>query len=336
MVVRVFSSRRGGYALWGFLVGAIPWWIYFRLFLEHHNPGGEIGCPVLGVSFGVAGLFLFLKSVDTYRTMANIPTSKIRSLAMGLVELSGKAEKAPCLKGPFTGSDCAYYEYAVEEHRSSGKNSRWVTILSGSSKAVPFLLNDATGKVIVDPQEAEISLSVGYQQTFGGILGTDIPSALDKFLATNGKSASSFFGSRRLRFTESLVALGQTLYVIGTTRKMRDPVAEKKTKLNERLQALKHDADFMKKADVNQDGTVDATEWDAAVRSVEEELLRKELAEPVDPDPLDVVIGKSDSLNIISADPERKLLFRYKLAAAVCFLAVLSNAALAGFCWIKR
>ncbi|MFH1770987.1 MAG: hypothetical protein ABH828_05545 [archaeon] len=87
----------------------------------------------------------------------NIPTSKIRSIAMGLVEIKGIAEpfRKKLLKSPFSEKDCVYYRYTVEEYRSSGKNSRWVTIASGQSNDF-FNLTDDTGTVLVDPKGAEV------------------------------------------------------------------------------------------------------------------------------------------------------------------------------------
>ena len=58
-----------------------------------------------------AGLFLFWKGfswLKQKRLIENIPTSKIRSIAMGLVEIYGEVvpTQEKILKSPFTNKDC--------------------------------------------------------------------------------------------------------------------------------------------------------------------------------------------------------------------------------------
>ncbi|HNV24299.1 MAG TPA: hypothetical protein PKH98_05360, partial [Candidatus Omnitrophota bacterium] len=81
--------------------------------------------------FGV-GVFIFFggfQSLRRKRKIENIPTSTIRGLALGLVELVGKAKKNKILhKSPLTKTDCDFYRYQIERYQSSGKSSRWVTI----------------------------------------------------------------------------------------------------------------------------------------------------------------------------------------------------------------
>ncbi|MBW2968259.1 hypothetical protein KY362_07270, partial [Candidatus Woesearchaeota archaeon] len=68
---------------------------------------------VIGFGFGI---YLFIKGFSWFRLkrmVENIPTSKIRSLAMGLVEIYGSVVlfEDKVLKSPFTGKDCVYYKY---------------------------------------------------------------------------------------------------------------------------------------------------------------------------------------------------------------------------------
>ena len=77
------------------------------------------------IGLGV-GIILFVKGffwLRTKRMIENIPTSKIRSLAMGLVEIKGSvvAYKKPLLKSPFQGKPCVWFRYMIQEYRKSGK-----------------------------------------------------------------------------------------------------------------------------------------------------------------------------------------------------------------------
>src|SRR4030042_6307126 len=90
-----------------------------------------------GIYFFFRGLFWFKEK----KLIENMPTSKIRSLAMGLVEIAGEVvpAKKAVLKSPFSGKNCVYYRYTVEELRSSGTSSHWVTVKEGK-EGVPFFL----------------------------------------------------------------------------------------------------------------------------------------------------------------------------------------------------
>ena len=76
---------------------------------------------------GFIGAFYF---VLRKRIIEDTPTSAIRSAAQGYVELSGhgKLMEGSVISGPLTGTTCTWYSYTIEEYRSSGKNSHWVTV----------------------------------------------------------------------------------------------------------------------------------------------------------------------------------------------------------------
>jgi hypothetical protein len=164
------------------------------------------------------GLVLFVLGIVWFRRrmlIENTPTSKIRSLAMGLVEIYGKVVPAKqLLKGPFSGDDCVYYKYTIEEYRHQGKNSRWVTVKQGEERT-GFYLRDETGQVLVDPKGAGIEISKDYE--FGSGSGKDPPAQVMQFLDTSGMKHEGFFGfNKEMRFTEYHIAPGDSLYVMGT------------------------------------------------------------------------------------------------------------------------
>ncbi len=170
--------------------------------------------------FGLGlGLFLFFKGFQWLREkrlIENIPTSKIRSLAMGLVEIFGKV--LPTNEGvvlsPFSNTKCVYYRYLVEEYRQQGKNSNWVTINTGKYLH-PFYLKDNTGQVLVDPDDAEISIPLSYEYKSG--FGKSTPGTIKTFLSGINVSSNTLFGlNRNLRYREYFIKPQENLYVIGT------------------------------------------------------------------------------------------------------------------------
>ncbi|MCS7105696.1 MAG: hypothetical protein NZ942_00010 [Candidatus Aenigmarchaeota archaeon] len=85
---------------------------------------------IFGLGFGVSLFIHAFKTFKRKRLIEDIPTSKIRSIPMGLVEIYGEAipAKDRIFKAPFTNKDCVYYRCIVQEERSSGKRRTWVTI----------------------------------------------------------------------------------------------------------------------------------------------------------------------------------------------------------------
>ncbi len=174
------------------------------------------------IIFLVLGLWLFfygLKSIKKKRLIENIPTSKIRSLAMGLVEVFGSvmpAEKK-ILKSPFTNKDCVYYKYTVEEYKSSGKHSSWV-MRKKDDERVPFYIKDDTGMVLVDPKGAKMDIPIDNE--FYSRWGTDPPEQVKKFLKSqNLKYEGMLLGiNRKMRYREYFVEPKDDLYIIGTAK----------------------------------------------------------------------------------------------------------------------
>ena len=131
--------------------------------------------PVFSIIMFSIGIVLFVWGLISFRKkrlIENIPTSKIRSIAMGLVEIYG--EVAPgsgnILKSPFSQNDCVYYKYKIEELRSSGKSTYWATVKKDWDYR-PFYLKDNTGMVLVDPLDAKIDIPI--DNVFKSSLGQD-------------------------------------------------------------------------------------------------------------------------------------------------------------------
>jgi hypothetical protein len=169
----------------------------------------------IGLAVFVIGFIFFRKK----RLIENIPTSKIRSIAMGLVEIFGQVIpiKERILKSPFTDKECVYYQFTIEEYRSSGKNSQWVTIKKGEQRDL-FYLKDDTGTVMIDPTGATIEARKNFEYQSG--LGKDPPEQVIRFLAANNLTHDGFFGlNKTMRYQETIIIPDDTLYIMGTAGK---------------------------------------------------------------------------------------------------------------------
>lgn len=95
---------------------------------------------------GVKDIFQGIKEERGIKNVRNKETSKIRSAAIGLVELNGIIEPIEELTSPISGSKCVLYYYKIEDIK---KNEMF------SNK---FYLTDETGKILVDPKGMEYKL----------------------------------------------------------------------------------------------------------------------------------------------------------------------------------
>ncbi len=163
------------------------------------------------------GLYLFWRGfywLKQKNAIENTPTSKVRGLAMGIAEVYGKVVPASeVLKSPFSGKDCVYYRYSIEEYRSSGKSRYWHTVDAGKG-LTHFFIQDQTGKVLVDPQGAEIDIPLDYESKSG--FGKDPSAIVRRFLKAREKSFEGLFMNKTMRYREHFIAPGDKLYVLGT------------------------------------------------------------------------------------------------------------------------
>jgi hypothetical protein len=129
--------------------------------------------------FMLMGGFVFILGfvkMRKWRIIKDTPRSKIRSMAMGIVEIHGGVEADTVIKSPFSKTDCVYYKWVIKEYRKSSSSSkggsgsyRWEEMSSGE-KGIPFFAKDETGRVWVDPKGGEFHVSpkrVFYQKGKG-------------------------------------------------------------------------------------------------------------------------------------------------------------------------
>ena len=169
------------------------------------------------IIWGITGLFITYTGfyqLKIKRLIENTPTSKIRSIAMGLVEIFGEVIpfNKEIIKSPFTNTNCVFYSYTIEEYRSSGKNRKWILIKKDTSNN-KFYLKDETGQVLIDPNKAHIDLNKTYQTESE----KDTSENIKQFLKEKNISLENFLGvNKRLKSTEYILKQKDKLYILGT------------------------------------------------------------------------------------------------------------------------
>jgi hypothetical protein len=178
--------------------------------------------PLWGIVFFMLLLFCMgafvvimgYRMLGRKRLIENTPTSTIRSIAMGLVELKGKAVAAKeTLTAPLSGKKCFRYWWIVEElHHDKDGHEQWRTVKSGSN-AVPFHLQDSTGKVLIDCTAGEIDVPTTYN--VGSGIGHDPPKEVQAFLDKEGIKWSGWVFNKPMRYRESALVPNTQLYLMG-------------------------------------------------------------------------------------------------------------------------
>jgi len=298
--------------------------------------GRDIGLAAVGFGFGIWAFFHGFNRLRRIRLIENLPTSTVRGLAMGLVELEGVIRPSSVLHSPLTDTTCAVYKFQVEEYRSSGKSGRWVTIAQGDSFQCPFYLEDATGKIKVYPVMAEMAWKPAFRFQTG--IGKSIPDHLIKFLEQKGIRHRGWLGARKLRFTEWHMQEGFVVYVLGTAQP-EDAASGRayNAKLLRRLDELKIDRERFKKLDIDNDGHVSNEEWDAAVADIESELIQETMQTETLDNAHGTRIGwsENDRVFIISDCDQRDLVGRFFWKCLLCIAGgpALSLVTLAYLIW---
>ena len=194
----------------------------------------ELDAVCGGIILFLIGILIIFNGVQMYLTMRkveNTPTSKIRSVAMGLAEVYGKCISVVEQYSPFSNEKCVYYNIQVEayiERRGKNESSSWTTILRKELRNV-FKLQDDTGTINVDPKEAEFNLDVSkvkegnITQKLLSLSGVnqEIVSFINK-LDKNEQAIINRYKNNKIKVSEWKIIDSEKVYVLGSV----EPSAE--------------------------------------------------------------------------------------------------------------
>lgn len=189
-------------------------------------PPAWIGC---GIALILLAVSLHLRKRQ--RLLRDLPTSKVRGVFIGLVEVAGTAESAAPFTGFLSGKLCVHYSYDVEErwsrtvtetYQENGKTrtrtrreSGWTSVADGGQSA-PFYLRDDTGALLIRPKGAKLEPVTLFEET----VSRGHPLYYHK-----GPPHAVGHSDHVRRFVERGLPLHQPLYVVGQARERDDIVA---------------------------------------------------------------------------------------------------------------
>ncbi len=159
----------------------------------------------------VAGPGLFaggFRDLRLKRLIQNTPTSRIRSMAMGLAEVNGVIECRSMVSAPFSGRPCACWNVDIS---LQGRRNEW-SIVHRATSGHPFFLRDETGVALVYPRGADCRVRFAAEDV---CVGLALPECYASYLATLG--LRRYLGRLGvLRFRERVLEEGAQVYVMGT------------------------------------------------------------------------------------------------------------------------
>jgi hypothetical protein len=167
----------------------------------------------LGLCAGIGLFFYGFRLLQRRRLILDTPFSKIRSAAMGMVEISGLAVGPYTMVAPITERECYYFRTLVYEWKQAGKSKQWVRVAS-ECMHVPFFVDDNTGRMLVDPRGADLDLHRDFEQEFSDSFFTTkepAPSNVRAFLARHGVVTSN-----KIKVEEFCIKPKNSLFVMGT------------------------------------------------------------------------------------------------------------------------
>lgn len=189
------------------------------------------------VGFGAFAFVHGFQALRIQRLIMDTPTAKLRSLAMGMVELQGTVRARSRVTAPFTNRSCAWWEVELQTLRQSNKGlKQWGTVYREQS-GNPFYLEDGTGAGLVYPQGADLRAGdLVMEETHG--LG--VPEPYSGFMAQRQLGLRHLWSMGPMRFRERVLDEGCGVYVLG--RAYPKPHAVAVSMDDEALQATGTDA----------------------------------------------------------------------------------------------
>src|SRR5208283_5991644 len=136
------------------------------LLFASSNGGVVVLCCLAGMAVGAVLFFKGFRMLRYKRLILDTPLSRIHSASIGLVEVTGNPVGPKTLTAPVTGAPCYFYRVQAWQWEESGKNHEWKRVLD-ESFYVPFFLEDTTGRVLIDPQGAEMDVHKSFSDEIG-------------------------------------------------------------------------------------------------------------------------------------------------------------------------
>lgn len=169
-----------------------------------------------GAALAAGGPWLFAQGFKALRVQTlirNTPTARVRSMAIGLVEVNGTVVPRSRTVAPFSGLSCAWWGVEIQVLSSKSKHGTrsWRTVHRADSGR-PFYLRDATGVALVYPQGADCKVAFDVVEETHGF---GVPQMYTDFMESRNLALRHLWSVSPMRFRERRLEEGRAVYVLG-------------------------------------------------------------------------------------------------------------------------
>jgi hypothetical protein len=190
------------------------------------NPNSWMDLLFLIVFFfiGLYGVWTGFKKFQLAQKIKITAVSKAGSVAIGLVEISGRASSDAHGPAPISGTPCVYWKI-TGEYLIPGRYPVWLQIHAAESDK-PFYVADDTGRVRISPRDARMDISVStYDSTSSEpiFFVENSPPVLDErvtkyIISLDSDNREPFIehSMNQIRMTEHCIPDNGPLYVMGS------------------------------------------------------------------------------------------------------------------------
>lgn len=279
----------------------------------------------------LVGLFLGYRNHTRGRLLADTPIARIRSAPQGFVELAGRARMldGPPIIAPLSGLPCVWYHtlevqtsrfslvdlYQDLRHRLYYQDWRIASKRWSEVSDSLFLIEDATGRCIVDPDGAEFSMATR-ERWYADQEGR-------KIFAPLGIGASRRCVEERIMVGDEVHVLGY-FQTVGGSRELPDTRQE----VVELLEQWKRNPRMIALFDRRRNGRIDPDEWEAARLAAHRQVQRRHLERRQAPAVNTIARPQQRGFPfLISAASEGRIIHRYHRQALFWLLGALLAAA---------
>jgi E3 Ubiquitin ligase len=173
----------------------------------------ELGFSLVLTGAGPWAFYHGFKALRVQQLIRDTPTARVRSMAIGLVEVNGVLIPRSRTVAPFSSRPCAWWGVEIQTLSSKSRSGTrsWSTVHKAES-GHPFYLRDETGLALVYPQGADckVGYDVGEETT-----GLGVPQMYMDFMASRGLAMRHLWALGPMRFRERRLEEGYGVYVLG-------------------------------------------------------------------------------------------------------------------------
>ncbi|MBI5169939.1 MAG: hypothetical protein HZA61_10655 [Candidatus Eisenbacteria bacterium] len=168
----------------------------------------SIACTLGGTWAFVTGF----RALRTWRVLLDTPTARVRSMAMGMVELCGQVETRSDLRSPFSGRECVWWEVEISTLSGRSRGRQGWSVVHRKTSGQPFYLRDETGVALVYPHGANVKVNFTAEEMTHGL---GVPEPYMEYMEQQGLGLRRMWALGAMRFRERVLEAPSRVFVLG-------------------------------------------------------------------------------------------------------------------------